>query len=146
MSDWRQRMKALFQRERPRRGAEVDMAHIRETVEGYLDGTVVPAFEELRRELQQYGRTAEIDRQPFTAVLIVYHQGREEYSYAVRGRAYHKFNFAFPELGSEDAPRILRAEVLQSSGRNPEEKLEHFTRERIIRDFLDEYGKWMGWA
>lgn len=145
MSDWRERMKHLFRSAAPRKPV-VSMEEGRERIERFIDQTVVTAFEELATELRGHGREVTIDRQPFMAVLTVFHAGREEYSYAVRGRAYHRFNFAFPELGKEKEPRFLRAEVVQSSGEGPHDELEHFTREGIIEDFLAEYSKWMGWA
>lgn len=145
MSDWRERLKHLFERALPEKEL-VDMDEGRARLERFIDETVLPAFEELAEELRGHGREVDIERQSYMAVLTVYRGGREEFSYAVRGRAYHKFNFAFPEMGRSREPRFLRAEVVQSSGSGANDKLEHFTREGIIKDFLAEYSQWMGWA
>lgn len=146
MSDWRDKMKQLFSRDRPHQSPSLNMGEARARIESFIENTVLPAFEELSVELRKYGREVEVNREPFMAVLTVFHDGREEYSYAVRGRAYHRFSFAFPEHGPEDAPRILRAEIVQSSGKSPDDRLEQFTRDGIIKDFLAEYAKWMGWS
>ena len=146
MADWRERLKDLFARPGRPRPEAVPVAEGRRRIERFLDETVLPAFEELARELETHGRTAAVERHPHMAVLTVYRAGHEEFSYAVRGRAYHKLSFAFPEHGDDDEPRLLKAEIVQSAGTGTADALEHFTREGIIRDFLHEYSRWMGWA
>ncbi len=37
------------------------------------------------------------------------------------------------------------AEVVERSGSRDEYQINEFTRDGIIRDFLHEYAKWIGW-
>lgn len=143
---WRSRLRSILQQssETAGRRPNVDVDRIRSQVNQFLDEIVIPAFKEIREELVQHNREVSIDKQPYQAVLTVRKDGKEEFSYAVRGRAYHKLSFAFPQFDDRDEPRLLRAEVLLPSGPRPEHKTNEFTKDGIIQDFLAEYAKWRG--
>ncbi|MEX0885022.1 MAG: BCCT family transporter [Phycisphaeraceae bacterium] len=141
--DWREHLGAIAEAPggvatRP----QLDMPDTREHIRQFIANTVIPAFQEIERELEKHGRDVRIEKRADQAALTVYHQGEEEFSYAVRGRAYHKLAFAFPHMGLDDKARIVRGEVVLPSGHPHGYELQHFTREGIIRDFLDEYARW----
>lgn len=145
MADWRLRLKEMLSRTaRPQRGLGVEEA--RRAIEEFIENTVLPAFEELRVELESLGREVDIERGQHHAGLTVLREGKEEFSFAVRGRAYHKLSFAFPEMGKDNEPRICKAEVVLSGGRTHGHEVHTYSKEAIIQEFLDEYGKWMGWT
>lgn len=146
MSDWRSRMKEMLGRARPGGERGLSVQEARRTVSEFIDSTVLPAFEELKQELEQHGREVVIDRGPHEAGLTVFNQGKEEFSFAVRGRVYHRLSFAFPEVGSDKEPRVTRAEVVLSGGRMHGHQVQRYSKEAIIQEFLDEYAKWMGWS
>ncbi len=144
-SSWRERLQRIVRAEsRAERRPSVNVNQIREQINEFLDETVIPAFKEIRTELQKHGRDVRIEKHPYQAVITVRKAGKEEFSYAVRGRAYHKLSFAFPQFNDKDESRILRAEVVLPSGPRPDHKVNQFTREGIIKDFLDEYARWRG--
>lgn len=143
MSDWRERLGIIAGRKKKTEAPTLDDA--RRRLRWFIETTVMPAFEALEVELRRHGREVVIDRRPYQVSLSVHRDGREEFSYAVRGRAFHKMSFAFPELGEgDDAPRILRGEIVRAGG-SDDYDVQDFTTEGIIRDFVEAYDKWMGW-
>ncbi|MCC5829350.1 MAG: BCCT family transporter [Phycisphaeraceae bacterium] len=126
----------------PAPAKRADVQDIRKTITAFIDETVVPAFREIEKELTKHKRTARIEKRPYQVSITVFKDGEEEFSYAVRGRAFHKLSFAFPEFGPDDEPRILKAEVVVPSGTQGGYQLTEFTRQGIIDDFLNEYAQW----
>ena len=144
LSDWRKRLAQIIgKRKLPEAAGELKDA--RSNIREFIDGTVEPAFEEIKGELEKQGREVEIYDHDTSATLIVRRGGAEEFRYAIRGRAFRRAAVAFPELDEPDTPRILRAEVVLRGGVAGEYELEEFTHHGIIEDFLNEYAKWMGW-
>ena len=117
-------------------------------VERFLEATVMPAFESLKVELGSHGREARIERAPGLASLTVLdEQGREEFFYAVRAQTYRRMSFAFPELDLKDKDAQageVRAEVTLRSGPTAFD-VTGYSQEQVIRHFLHEYRKWLGW-
>lgn len=145
MNDWREELKKILET-RPSRASLKDQEQLEETrrrIEAFVEDVVMPAFEDLRAELEKLGREASIDRRRFQASLHVFNEGREEFSYAIRGNAYHKMSFAFPHFGTSGESRMSRAEIVLGKGKRREFDVLAFTREGIIKDFLKEYANWM---
>lgn len=142
--DWREELKEVMQSQPARvpdsNREQIDVA--REELEQFIVSTVVPAFQDLEKELANYGRTVEIDPRKYQASIQVFKDGKEEFSYGIRGHVYHTMSFAFPEFGGKDEPRITRAEVVPKRGGKREYDLDEFTRDGIIHDFLEEYSNW----
>ncbi|MFA9477490.1 BCCT family transporter [Phycisphaerales bacterium AB-hyl4] len=111
----------------------------------FVEKTVLPAFKTLRNELQQHGRQIEIDRLPYHVALRVLRDGDEEFFYAIRCRAYRRRVLTFPELSDGTGKPIVRGEVVLRGGMGANRPMSEWSREIIIRDFLNEYSKWMGW-
>jgi hypothetical protein len=145
MSDeqWREQLKQLLEhRSGPPPKSNLDEG--RRRVAKFISKTVVPTFKELREELQSYGRRAVIDRGDYYATIRVFTGEREEFSYAIRGRIYHKLSFAMPRSGKDEGHPVLRAEILLKDVRKDSAKVKEMTRETILRDFLNEYAEWLG--
>jgi choline/glycine/proline betaine transport protein len=142
---WQEQLQAIVGRQPVTQEEEQAVAAARQSMRQFVDETVMPAFRSLRRELQKVGREAAIETHRYHAVLIVARDGKQEFRYAVRTRAYRPAHVAFPELEGEDTPRILRAEIVTGGGAHRDYPLEQFSRDGIIHDFLHEYAKWMGW-
>ncbi len=88
----------------------------------------------------------ELERHRYQATLYVYNRGDEEFYYTIRGRAYLGMRAAFPEIDTTRGGSVRpRAEVVLRAGYGGSYRLEEFTREGIIADFLSEYAKWIGW-
>lgn len=142
--DWRSKLGSIVTTggERPKRpGPTEARAH----VERFIDTTVLSAFRTLSKELQGRGRKTRIERTKHQAVLTVLRDGKEEFSYAVRGRVFHKMTFAWPVLDqTRRDPRMARIEMSDPDGTD-ERDLEDVTEQDIIDDFIEDYAKWVGW-
>lgn len=142
--DWREELREVMESQPARvpefQREQIDVA--RTEVEQFIIETVVPAYEELEAELRNYGRDVEIDKRKYQASIHVFKGGKEEFSYGIRGHVYHTMSFAFPEFGGKNEPRITKAEIMPKHGGKREYELAKFTRDGIIRDFLEEYSDW----
>lgn len=144
--DWRSALRDLVSQKKPAQPPQQEAVEdTRKEVADLIENVVLPAFQELKAELENLDRTVEIDRRQYQASLTVHYHGREEFSYAIRGHVYHKMSFAFPEIVEGKTKRISKAEVVLRGGPRSGYEVHKFTKEGIIRDFLKEYKKWMGW-
>lgn len=144
MSDWRDELSKII-RSRGEPGMDKRrraLEESRQEIANLMSEVVVPAFEELREELEAHDRECHLDAKRLQATLTVYKQGREEFSYAVRGHAYHKMSFAYPEIGRDDEPRMARVEIVEKQGSRRSFDPASFTKEGIIKDFLEGYARW----
>ncbi len=147
MSDWRDRLRDIMENVAPTRSEqEVRREKIesrRREIEHFIQNTVLPAFEEIRKELEKYGRRAEIVPGRYKARLEVYHNDLEEFSYVVRGDVYHRLSFAWPVQRSETEVDVARAVIQRPGGRGRAFKLDEYTKDGIIEDFLVHYKDWV---
>lgn len=138
MSDWKLYLRRLFD-------STPDVDRSRDDVVRYIQTTVVDALQEVQEELKDYGRRGRLDTSDDAAALTVFHEGTEEFHYAVEARTYRLPNFAFPAMNlDDDEARYHRAEVHLRGEANPYD-LMGCTREEVIHDFLEEYGRQMRW-
>lgn len=144
-SEWRYELKELLNdverfKEKKNRGEE---GKIR--IRKYINDVVVPAFEEIAEELQNYNRDVDVETDKAGAALKVFHEGEQEFYYAIKARIYKKRDFAFPLIPlSDDKGQIHRAEVYLKDGPT-EMDVSDFTREQIIKNFLYEYRRFLRW-
>jgi len=144
--NWRGRLGKLLTKVGQYRREEASLDHGHETIRTFIEQTVIPAFEELRAELKQYGREGTIESDGREASLTVWRGEQDEFAYAIQGHVYQKMRFAYPEqppTGGE--PVVEKAEVVLRSGRAREYELRHWTKQGIIDDFIRSYARWMGW-
>jgi len=147
MSNWREELKQVIETQMttPPEMSQASVEKARREISRFISRTALPAFEALKEELETYGRSCEIDRRDYQASITVYHEDEEEYSYVVRGRAYHRMFFAFPEFGDPGKDsRIGRAEITLNREGQSGKDVSEITMESIIRDFISEYARWLG--
>jgi hypothetical protein len=144
--EWREMLADIFRRQaaaaKRAGGSDSEAAVTR-----FLETTVAPAFEALKSEFAGHGREVRIKRSPGAVSLTVLDaQGREEFFYAVQAQRYRRMSFAFPELdlSEADRPAQVRAEVTLRSGPTAFD-VTGYTQDQVIRHFLHEYRKWIGW-
>ncbi|AEH61046.1 hypothetical protein Mzhil_1191 [Methanosalsum zhilinae DSM 4017] len=116
---------------------------------------IIPALDELKGEIEKYGRRVVIevdDTGLNSATIIVYacseedrHKEIEEFYFQIKGRAYQKAGFAFPEHAEEGKPRITKVEILLRSGTLAEYDVEEVDKDNIIEVFVEEYSKWINY-
>lgn len=143
--DWKDLLSDILSKRDARAGASAPRGS-RPEVERFLDDVALPALQDLRRELEQHGRRVKLDRDTgYLALTVQDPQGREEFFYGIRIRTTRPATFVFPEFDPRDGERtVSRAEVMLRSGPASYD-LCGLSREQVIRHFLHEYRKWIGW-
>jgi len=147
MSNWREDLKRVIheQMSSPPEMSHASVEKARREISRFISHTTLPAFQALKSELEQHDRRCEIDRRDYQAALTVYHADKEEFSYVVRGRAFHRMFFAFPEFGDPGKDtHIGRAEVTLNREGERGQDVKEINQETIIQDFIQEYARWLG--
>lgn len=148
MSNWREKLKNLVETA-PAAGADQEEARQRieerrEEITQFIEDTVLPAFNELKAELEQYKRNVEITPGKYKARLVIYHDDAEEFSYVIRGDASHHMSFAWPVIRPGiNENEVTRAEIQRPGGLKRAFRLAEFTHDGIIEDFLEGYKNWI---
>lgn len=143
--DWRGHLATVVGRRSAAANAPAGSTTARREVGRYIAETAVPALRDIAAELERLGRDCEIETGPFSAGISVLRDGEEEFSYSLRARAYHPLSFAFPEMQDRNEPWRTRVEVILRGGLHKQLPPDRTGRDAILRDFVHEYGKWMGW-
>jgi choline/glycine/proline betaine transport protein len=144
--DWRRRLRGMVQAEGPMyHRPAADRSEAEAELSQFMEQTVLPAFEQLKQELDQLGRGASIERDHDRARLTVFNGEAEEFTYAIRGHIDETAAFAWPEFDTHRQTGRAKAEVLLRSGRHMDRPVTSLSQDKIIDDFLSAYAKWMGW-
>jgi choline/glycine/proline betaine transport protein len=142
MSSWKESLKEILS---AAEGTKRTGDEPRRRVKHFIAQVVVPAFEEVAQELQEYGRDVEVEHGEKRAAIRVFHEGDEEFSYEVRATAYRKLEFAFPALPLHDAEGMTYRAEAHLKDRPLNEDVTDFTKDQIIESFLREYGRHLRW-
>ncbi|MCE9612982.1 MAG: hypothetical protein K8T26_01815 [Lentisphaerae bacterium] len=137
MADWREDLGASLNR------AEAQKVETRGSELGrFVADVVVPAFEQIRLELERHGRQVTIRHAATSAALLVTSGGEEEMTYRVQGRMFPIGVVPFAEVRSRERKglRLLRSENMFRSGK-PDYTLRDVTSDEIIQNFLEHYRK-----
>ncbi len=147
MGNWREELRRVIETEMesPPKMSHATVEKARRAITRFINQTALPVFEALKEELEKYGRHCEIERRQYQVSITVFHEEKEEFSYVVRGRAFHRMFFAFPEFGDPGREsQIGRAEVVLNRDSDHGQAVNTVTGEMIIQDFLKEYARWLG--
>ncbi|MGJ3242926.1 MAG: BCCT family transporter [Opitutales bacterium] len=145
--DWRRHLGRLIDRSREQ-PFEDDHPETRQTLATFIDDTVLPAFNELKTELETHGRTAEIIHDDQHAAIRVLKGEEEEFAYAIKANVYRQAHFAYPEQAPRDRQADqfrYAAEAVLRSGSSGEYDLADWSRSGLVNHFLHHYARWMGW-
>lgn len=136
-ADWRSELGSILKRPEPSKSDEV----VRSELERFVAEVVLPAFEDLSRELERYGRQASIRPAATSAALLVMFEGEEEMTFRVQGRMFPGGMLPFADVRCRERKglRLLRNEVMLRSGNPADYTLKDVTRDEVIRAFLDQY-------
>lgn len=159
MNMWEQKLRDIFQTEKKNSGERTtEEMHVRFAelnMRDFFKHVVFPAYDDLKKEIEKYGRTVEVnvdDSGMNSASMTIYapsdknpDEQVEEFYFEMRGRAYQKAGFAFPQHADEEQPRIRKVEILLRNGTVDEYDIENLTREDIIECFVAEYSKWINY-
>jgi choline/glycine/proline betaine transport protein len=148
---WRQQLRQLIDRRNHQAGVGTDApghplnGQVRERMADFIDGPVHRAFDTVRRELESLGRQVDIVQHRYQATLTVRRDGREEFTYTIRCRLQRRMAFAFPQQDPMPSPGRPWADVVIRGGGGSRHPIDAWTEGGLVRNFLNEYAKWIGW-
>ena len=117
----------------------------REAVEKFIRTTGIQGMEKVEQELEAKGWVAEVgfDEQNLRAQFQVFQEGKLEFIYEIRLRAYAMPDFTFPvTTGKADDEQYYRAEVFLRRGGQAYD-VYGYDEQDIITDILDQFEKYM---
>ena len=130
----------------------MNIGFVQLNMQDFFKKVVFPVFDDLKKEIEQYGRSVviDVDNAGFiSASMTVYapldndtDTKAEEFYFEIRGKAYQKAGFAFPAHADEDQPRIPRVEIVFQNNITHEYDIKELSGDDIIECFIDEYSKW----
>jgi hypothetical protein len=140
MADWRSELANFFNKtESEARKKEEELTKIKiETTKFYSD-EVIPAFEELKAELESHGREIEISKGLESARIIVKYRNRTELAYEVKVRIHPNRAFPYPDTvftGKDEKQYRSEGFIRQGS---QDYTIDDIGKEEIIMNFLSEY-------
>mgnify|MGYP006295870863 CR=1 FL=1 len=135
MADWKNSLRSALDETR-------QTQHEKESTQmtRFLDDVVMPAFAELRDELEEHGREVVLRRADTTATLIVHYGGEEEITYRIQSRTFPNSIVPFADIRYRERKglKFVRAESMFRSGK-PDYSIEDVTRDEVIQNFLKQY-------
>lgn len=143
--DWKEILSDIVKK-RANTSGKQEQEEARLHMEHFMTEVALPALQDVRAELGKHGQKARLERgSGFLALTTLDPHGHEEFYYSIRVRSFRSTTFAFPEIDTKSPPKtVSRAEVILRSGPASYD-VSGFTREQLIRHFLHEYRKWVGW-
>ena len=135
MADWRDNLGGAFEGG-VRRTKEQEAAGIT----SFIRNVAIPAFEELRSELEQYGRDVTLRRADTSATLIVYNGGVEEITYRIQSRTFPKGVVPFADMRFKERGglKLVRRESMFRSG-DADYTIQDVSKQEVIENFLSHY-------
>ncbi len=135
MADWKNKLSAFFQEaekaKQEKSGADVAR---------FINEVAIPAFEEIKREMERHGRAVAIRNQVSSASLTVCHSGEEELTYRIQCRVFPSRIVPYVDLRFRQRRglRLLRAEAMLREG-PAEYTINDISSQEIIDHFVDTY-------
>lgn len=141
-SDWRDELRRLLSMAEGERKVRPEGPR---RVRGFISEVVVPAFEEIAQELQEWERDVEVEYGDRSASITVRKDGQEEFHYAVRIRSYKRREFSFPVIPLRDAEgETYRAEI-HLRDRPLHQDVTDCDKGELIRYFVHDYARHLRW-
>jgi hypothetical protein len=135
MENWKDDLKSFFEGQKFDKSQKEKDAEIKSQVKKFYSSKVQPAFKNLKKELERYGREVDIAVSDNFAAIEVNFRGRLEMSYQIKVRQV----FPYPEMHYQDssgngiwAEGAFREGVQKYS-------ISDIPKEEIIQNFLREY-------
>jgi hypothetical protein len=141
MSNWKSDLASFFNdKEQEIKMEEEKMTDTKIEVAKFYSAVVVPAFEELKAELEKYQREVRISSSTESASIIVSYKGETEFDYSIKVRIHPGKAFPYPETRFRDPSdgKNYLAEGFLGRG------IQNYTtsqidKDEIIQNFLSDY-------
>lgn len=141
MADWKADLGDLFKAQAENNTAEQDqLAETRRAATEWFKEVAVPAYEELKVELEKHGRRVGVNSSSVSASIEVEHDGALELRHSIEvllspGRAFIKLRGRQIDQ-SDGKPFGWEGQVTASSG---DGVIERITKEDLISKFMSDY-------
>jgi hypothetical protein len=139
MSDWKSDMKGFFQ-EKQKKG-QVDGDKLKETkseVARFFSAAVIPAFEEIKTELEKYQREGNVVGGIDSASIVISYKGYTEFTYSIKVHPGTQFPYSEIHFRNPSEAKTYRAEGILRTG-SQDCTIAQITKEEIIKHFLSDY-------
>jgi hypothetical protein len=141
MADWHGELESFFQeKEQKQKDLAQKLTNTHGEVSTFFDNVVVPAFEELKSELEKYGREVKIILMNESAFISISHKGDTELDYTLAVAIGTRGAFPYPEtrfLNRRDGKTYHAKGRLRDGSQDY--TIESITKQEIIRHVLTEY-------
>lgn len=135
MADWRNSLNSFF-----KESEQGDQETQKTPFERFISDVAVPAFEELRKELEQHGRRVTIRESSSSAVVTVTNGGTEEITYSLQERSFpdRMLPIAKVRMRERGGLKLVTVDAMLRSGA-PDYTTEDITQEEVINSILHHY-------
>jgi len=135
VADWRNSLNSFFSE------SETGDQEIQKTpFQRFISDVAVPAFEELRKELEKHGRRVTIRESSSSAVVTVFDGVTEEIMYSLQERSFpdRTLPFAKVRMRERGGLKLVTVDAMLRSGA-PDYNTEDITQEEVINSILQHY-------
>ena len=139
--NWKNELDEHFvEQKKTRKEIEAKRQEKRKIMKRFMKKEVLPAFEDLKDELQRYKRECDVDSKKDWAALVVRHKKKKEMVYEINVNVDDSHLRVSKSIYMPNDKGKLKLGV-EGKIRNPDNslKLEKITRDLIIADFLESY-------
>ena len=135
MADWRANLNTFFE--------QADQDEQKKELPPFarfIRDVAVPAYQELKGEMERHGRQVTIRESDSSATISVSQAGAEEITYRLQERLFVDRTLPYAEIRVRERKglRLITVESMLRSGQ-PDYALEDITSDEIIRNFLQHY-------
>jgi hypothetical protein len=134
MADWKNRLGSFFSE-----SEKNDDEQTKTPFEKFLTDAALPAFEELRIELERHGRTSTIRKSVSAAILTVHNGKTEEIMYRLQERRLPDKTLPYAQVRMRERGglKLVTVEAMVRPG--SDYQTEDLTKDDVIRSVLDHY-------
>ncbi len=140
MTDWKSDLRDFFNNtEKKAKDNEEKLEKVEAKVKEFYSKIIIPAFEELEKELQKYKRETKISSKHNSSSIIVSYRGEQEIEYEIQVVAYpHATSLnRITHFRDKDGKKCISEGPLQSNSQTY--SITNMTKGEVITDFLSTY-------
>jgi hypothetical protein len=140
MADWRDELAEVYKtKDRTQATEQVQLAEMQKAVTEWFRSVAAPAYDELRTELEKYGRTVDVDISGTRAAITVNHGNTLEIAHYLDARISPRGNYiklSGRQLDETGKPYGWESQVRSSS---QECGIESLNKSHLIAKFMEDY-------
>lgn len=134
-SDWKNELGSFLNEQRKDKKEERRLE-----LEKFIREVVLPAFKELKAELEKHGRLAIIREVPSSASIKVTNQGEEEITYSIQARTFSDRTVPYPSVRFRERRGVRYVATEGTFGTGAQSAaVPDVSKDDVIRNFLSYY-------